>query len=90
MVKLEPEGSVMDTVNISTFKATCLSLLKKVKKTGRPILVLKRGVPVARILPPLPPEKPESWLGSFRHTGRITGDIIAPAADDSDWDALSQ
>ncbi len=80
----------MDTVNISTFKATCLSLLDNVRKTGRPLLGLKHGKPIAHILPPPPPPKTESWLGSFRHTGRVTGDIISPATNESEWDALSK
>lgn len=79
----------METINISSFKATCLALLEKVRKTGRPILVLKRGEPIAQILPPPAPEKSGSWLGSFRDRARITGDIVAPASDESDWDTLS-
>ena len=34
---------VDDEVTISKFKATCLALLAKVKRTGRPILVTRRG-----------------------------------------------
>ncbi len=80
----------METINISSFKATCLALLEKVKKTGRPILVLKRGEPIAQILPPPAPENTGSWLGSFRDRAQITGDIISPATDESDWETLSE
>ena len=78
----------METVNISTFKAMCLSLLEKVKQTRQPLLVLKRGEPIAQILPPPPPEMKESWLGSFASTGQITGDIVSPAVEDDDWEVL--
>ena len=30
---------------------------------------------------------PESWLGSFSKTGRITGDIVSPAVLESEWKA---
>jgi antitoxin (DNA-binding transcriptional repressor) of toxin-antitoxin stability system len=80
----------LETVNISTFKAMCLSLLEKVKQTRQPLLVLKRGEPVAQILPPPPPEPGESWLGSFQSTGEITGDIISPASGENDWEVLNQ
>jgi len=30
---------------------------------------------------------PESWLGSFSKTGRITGDIVSPAVLESEWEA---
>ena len=78
----------MDRVPISKFKATCLALLKRVKQTGRPILVTRRGEPIAQILPPPPPERPKTWLGSFRGTGRILGDILSPAALEEEWEAL--
>ncbi|MFZ0258033.1 MAG: type II toxin-antitoxin system Phd/YefM family antitoxin [Gammaproteobacteria bacterium] len=78
----------MEEVNISTFKATCLALLDKVKRTGQPILVTRRGEPIAEVVPPPPLEKPPSWLGSFQSTGRIVGDIVSPALDEEDWEAL--
>jgi prevent-host-death family protein len=82
------EGITMETVNVSTFKATCLALLEKVKKTGQPILILKKGKPLAEVIPPPPPEKPESWLGILRSEGEILGDIISPASDEAEWEAL--
>ncbi|GIX47755.1 MAG: hypothetical protein KatS3mg131_1966 [Candidatus Tectimicrobiota bacterium] len=79
----------MERVPISKFKATCLALLDRVKRTGRPILVTRRGEPIAQILPPPPPERSE-WLGSFRGTGRIVGDILSPAAEGREWEILRQ
>lgn len=77
-----------ETVTISKFKATCLSLLDKVKKTGRPILVTRKGEPIAQVVPPPPPEKPKAWLGSFQDSGKIVSDIVAPAASEEEWEAL--
>lgn len=74
-----------EVIAISKFKATCLDLLKKVKQTGRSLLVTRKGEPIALVLPPPAPEKPVSWLGSFESTGEIRGDIISPAADEEDW-----
>ncbi len=78
----------MERVPISKFKASCLALLDRVKRTGQPILVTRRGEPIAQILPPPPPERPKSWLGSFRETGRIVGDILSPAAEEEVWEVL--
>lgn len=75
-----------ETVTISHFKATCLALLAKVKRTGRPLLVTRKGEVIAQILPPPPPERPRSWLGSFQATGRILGDVISPAVDETEWE----
>ena len=70
-----------EVVSISKFKATCLALLDKVNKSGQPILVTKRGQPVALISPLSHPEKPVSWLGVFKDTGRIVGDIVSPLSN---------
>jgi prevent-host-death family protein len=76
-----------DEVTISTFKATCLALLAKVKRTGQPILVTRRGEPIAQVVPPPPPTRPRSWLGSLRTMGQIRGDIVSPALPEREWDA---
>jgi len=78
----------METVNISLFKATCLALLEKVRRTGQPILVVKRGEPIAEIVPPSPRSTKTSWLGMSSGTVKIAGDILAPAADDQEWEVL--
>jgi prevent-host-death family protein len=78
----------MDRVAISKFKATCLALLERVRKTGEPILVTRRGMPVAQILPPPSPEPEEnSGFGCMRGTIEITGDIVKPLPAE-DWEVL--
>jgi len=42
----------IDVITISKFKATCLAVLDRVKRTGLPILVTKHGEPIAIIDPP--------------------------------------
>ena len=79
---------MIEKVKISKFKASCLTLLDKVKKTGRPILITRRGEPMAQVIPPPPPEKQASWLGAFQSTGKIVGDITSPALDEKAWEAL--
>lgn len=73
----------MARVPVSKFKATCLALLERVRRTGQPILVTRRGVPIAQVLPPPPGERRKSWLGSLKGTGRITGDILSPALEEN-------
>jgi prevent-host-death family protein len=77
-----------ETIPISKFKATCLSLLVQVKKTGRPIVVTKRGEPIAQVVPPPAPPKKGNWLGAFKSTGKIKGDIISPVLDEKEWEVL--
>jgi prevent-host-death family protein len=76
---------MLETVTISKFKSTCLRLLSDVKKTGHPLLITRRGEPVALVTPP---PKSKAWLGSLKDTVKITGDIISPASDEKDWEVL--
>ena len=77
----------METVTASRFKATCLELLRKVKKTGQPVLVTLRGEAIAKVVPPDTPQRESRWLGSARGTGKIVGDIMSPISED-DWEVL--
>jgi prevent-host-death family protein len=77
----------MDAIKISEFKAKCLAILAKVERTNSPVVITKRGRPVARILPPDTPEK-KSWLGCMSGTAHIVGDIVSPdPADENLWTA---
>jgi antitoxin (DNA-binding transcriptional repressor) of toxin-antitoxin stability system len=78
----------MDVINISTFKATCLKRLDTVRRTGRPLLVTRKGEPIAEIRPPSATKSAARWIGSMAGTGRITGDIVSSATEPDDWDAL--
>lgn len=79
-----------EVITISRFKATCLAVLDKVRRTGQPVLITRRGETIAMIEPPPPPEMKKSWLGSFRSTGRIAGDIIVPVVKEEEWEALGE
>jgi antitoxin (DNA-binding transcriptional repressor) of toxin-antitoxin stability system len=78
---------IKDTISISLFKARCLAVLRRVKATGRPIVVTKFGEAMAEIVPPTPLQSAEPWLGKLKDRATITGDVVAPVADSSDWDA---
>lgn len=75
----------MQTLAISEFKATCLAVLDRVRRTGEPVLVTRRGVPVAQVGPPPPPEPVADWLGSMAGTASEIGDILEPLPTE-DWE----
>lgn len=77
----------MDTIAISKFKATCLSVLERVRKTGRPLLITKRGVPIAQVVPPPLPTKRASAFGAMKDSIIFMGDVMSPVADAEDWEA---
>lgn len=78
----------MESVPVSKFKATCLARLERVRRTGRPLLITKRGVPIALVMPPPPGERPSSGFGIMAGTAAERGDIVGPI-DDAGWEALT-
>lgn len=80
----------MEKIAISKFKATCLAVLERVRKTRKPVLVTKFGKPLAQVVPPPPPPRPKHWLGDMAGTVKILGDIVGPATEESDWDVLRE
>ena len=75
----------MKTVAITKFKAQCLALLDQVAKSGQPLVVTKRGKPLARIVPTV---GDEAWVqDSLRGSVTIVGDIMGPVVPRSRWNA---
>ena len=70
----------MEQIEISKFKATCPAILDRVARTRKPVLVTRRGEPVARIVPATPGPGAR-WLGSMKGSVTIHGDVVAPVAD---------
>jgi prevent-host-death family protein len=77
-----------ERIPISEFKAKSLALLERVRRTGRPIIVTKRGEPVAEVVPPSAATLGREWLGSMRDTASLHDDLVAPAGRARDWNAL--
>lgn len=77
----------MQAVAVGKFKQTCLRLLEEVRQTGRPILITKRGRPIAQVVP-APRSLTASWRGSMRDRGKVLGDILSPASEPKDWGAV--
>ncbi len=77
----------MEHLAISKFKATCLAVLERVRKTGEPVLITKRGEPIAEVVPVSRPHDGKRRLGGFADRGAVAGDIISPALDEEDWES---
>jgi prevent-host-death family protein len=78
----------MKEIPISKFKATCLAVLERVRKTGEPVVVTRFGHPIAQINS-VNEVKPIR-LGGGVGTAVILGDIVGPIGDESDWEAAQE
>jgi prevent-host-death family protein len=77
----------MEEIAISKFKAKCLAILERVRRTNEPIRVTRFGKPVAEIMPPSSGNRPLRRLGTLADSIIIHGDIVSPIGDISDWEA---
>lgn len=83
------------TIGAGEFKQKCLRLLDEVGDSGEPIVITKRGKPVAQ-LNPVKPERPNDWFGSMADETKIRGDLVAPIEDGGveemlhEWDELNE
>ena len=66
----------------SQFKARCLALLDEVAATGQPLVVTKRGKPVAKLVS-LGEQSPADLRGSVRYEREE--DLLSPV--DDAWEA---
>lgn len=73
----------METLSVSKFKATCLSVLEEVKRQKKRIVILKRGEPIAEVIP-FNYKKKDIPL---KDTVTFMGDIISPVAED-EWEVM--
>ena len=65
------------------FKARCLQVMDQVNKTKTPVVITKRGKPIARLVPV--ETEPADGFGCMKGATRIVGDIISPV--DVEWEA---
>ena len=76
----------MKTMGAGQFKARCLKVMDEVQKTREPLVITKRGKPVAKLVPA---DRPATDVfGCLRGVVRSVGDIESPVVPPEDWEAL--
>lgn len=86
----------MRTVPAGVFKAKCLAILDEVNTTGEPVLVTKRGIPVARVVVPAQErekaKKPDSIFGFMRGFGSLPEgvDLVASPFSAEEWERFTE
>lgn len=76
------------TVTATVFKSDCLKLIDAMNRDHEPVVVTRHGKPVARLVPVETNEGRQSLFGAMKDTILDYDDIISPASDPEDWDAL--
>jgi prevent-host-death family protein len=76
----------MKKIAAGKFKAQCLKVMEQVRTTREPVLITKRGQPLAKLVPP--EKASDDFIGSLEGIITIHGDIESPVVPLEDWDAL--
>jgi len=75
---------------VGEFKAKCLGAMAEVARTGKPLLVTKRGEPFVEVGPPrnAKKQKKDSFIGRLEGKYTIHGDLLEPVFPLEDYDML--
>jgi prevent-host-death family protein len=76
----------MKKIAAGEFKARCLALMEDVRSTREPLVITKRGKPVAKLVP-VGGARKTHWIGRLNGKMRIVGDIESPVVPLEDWEA---
>jgi prevent-host-death family protein len=68
------------------FKACCLSVMDDVNATGEPVIITKRGTPVAKIVPVA--SKKQDLFGFMVGQFKIVGNIESPVVSLEAWEVM--
>ncbi len=75
----------MKEIAAGEFKAQCLSIMDQVQQSGEPVLITKRGKPVAKLVPA--GKTGDDIFGYMAGKVKIVGDIVAPVTPLEDWES---
>ncbi|WP_447970196.1 type II toxin-antitoxin system Phd/YefM family antitoxin [Nitrospira sp. M1] len=76
----------MREIQASELKAKCLAILDEVAQQGESITILKRGKPVAQLIPPTP-RLHQFSQHALMGTVSILDDVISPTLPSHEWEA---
>ena len=74
------------TIPAGEFKAHCLRIMDEVQRQRVPVVITKRGKPVAKLVPL--DDSPRAVFGCLAGRIEIAGDIVAPVVCPDSWSAL--
>jgi prevent-host-death family protein len=72
-------------IGSAEFKATCLKIIDQINRDGKPVVITKRGNPVARLEPVKNRRNNGLIIGAMKGSVLRYDEPFAPAADASDW-----
>jgi prevent-host-death family protein len=78
----------MIQVTATEYKHNALKLLERVRLSGEPVQITKRGRPIAQLVR-LDEVAPKRVFGQFQGDATIVGDVVGPIVDPEEWGDLA-
>ena len=75
----------MKSMRAGEFKARCLKVMDQVRATREPVIITKRGRPVAKLVPV--ETRGDDIFGCLKGVMEIVGDIESPVVAPEEWEA---
>jgi len=76
----------MKRISAGVFKTNCLAIMDEVKAKRETVVIIKRGLPVAKLVPV--DTGVDEIFGIFCGRGSITGDVVSSALSADEWTRL--
>jgi antitoxin (DNA-binding transcriptional repressor) of toxin-antitoxin stability system len=77
----------MKTMRVSEFKAKCIAVLKGIEQSGEPVVVTRRGRPMARV-EAVGGDNRDKQLGTLRGSLRLRRNLVRSDTR-GDWEMLT-
>lgn len=77
----------MKTMPAGQFKAHCLRVMEEVKKYRTPVVITKKGRPVAKLVP-ADDDAASDVFGCMAGTFKFIGDVESPVVPPETWEAV--
>jgi prevent-host-death family protein len=74
----------MKKIAAASFKTHCLKVMEDVRTTREPVLITRRGRPVAKLVP----ADTSDFIGRLEGVVRIVGDIQSSVEPPESWEVL--
>ena len=83
---VDRDNITMRKIPAGKFKAQCLRVMEQVRTTREPVLITKRGKPLAKLVPA--DKTSDDFIGRLEGVVKIVGDIESPVVPWEDWEVL--
>jgi prevent-host-death family protein len=73
-------------IKAAEFRSNFFKILDQVKTTHTEVVITKRGKPISKLIPIVPKDQKDPFLGALAGLGKTVGDLTQPVTSHQDWE----